>query len=491
MLLKRILPLSILFALFFSCERDNQFPVDVQANDFVWKGLNAYYLYQDQVDDLSDRRFSNDPQLLDYLTTFETPEDIFNSLVIGTDNRTRLRTDYNQVGVPPQRRGGFITGLEFAVIRDPGRLDSVVAYALDVLPMSNASSQMVSRGDFFYAVVDENNDTIRLAEDNYRDLLINYTQDTLKLLKTDFDGVDITITNEQVDLVKENYIHDPIHFRRTFNIGPLQIAYLMYHNDFSRNYINDINNEMFNFRAQGVNELILDLRYNVGSGSFASTVAELASMITSQFPDRVLMKETWNSKAQPWFEINQPDSLLTRFPTNLKEGQAINSLDLTDVYIILNGNGFSGSSAIELLINSLTPYVNVHVIGNTTIGDNLGSITLYDSPDYDPLQINPNHTYGLEPVVLTFSNSNDETYESGISPSLALCPIEDPLDLGELGETTDPILNQVLNYITTGSPGTSPACNPLDFELLYHSINEQRLFDSGIFIEQDLPNLGR
>ena len=491
MLLKRILPLSFLFALIFSCERDNQFPVDVQANDFVWKGLNAYYLYQDQVDDLSDRRFSNDPQLLEYLQTFETPEDIFNSLVIGTDTRSLLRTDYNQVGVPTEERSGFITGLEFAVIRDPGRLDSVLVYVLDVLPMSNASNQIVSRGDFFYAVVDDNNDTIRLAEDNYKDLLINYTQDTLKLLKTDFDGVDISITDEQVDLVKENYIHEPIHFRKTFNFGPSRIAYLMYHNDFSRNYIDDINNEMFNFRAQGVNELILDLRYNIGAGSLASTVAELASMITSQFPNGVLMKETWNSKAQPWFEINQPDSLLIRFPANLKEGQNINSLDLTDIYIILNGNGFRGSSTIELLINSLAPYVNVHIIGNTTLGDNLGSINLYDSPDYDPFQINPNHTYGLEPVVLTFSNSNDETYNSGISPNLTLCPIEDPLNLGELGETTDPILNQVLNYILTGFPGTSPVCNPLDLEILYHSINEQILIDSGIFIERDLPNLGR
>jgi C-terminal processing protease CtpA/Prc len=491
MLLRKILLFSFVFALFISCEKENPFPVDVQANDFVWKGLNAYYLYQDQVNDLSDRRFSNEPQLLNYLSSFETPEDIFNALRIGTDTRTQLLNDHTTADMEPAPRSAFTTGLEFAVTRDPSRMDSVIVYALDVLPMSFASTQMVSRGDFFYAVVDENNDTIRLAEDNYEDLLLNYPQDTLKLLKTDYDGMQLTITDEQVNLVRQNYQHNPIHFSRVIDLAPTQVGYLMYQNDFSRNYIQDLNTAMLNFRNAGVTELVLDLRYNIGGGSFASTVAELASIITRQFENQVLMKETWNSKAQPWFELNQPDSLLTRFPTQLQNGTAINSLNLTDVYIVLNGNRFNGSSTLELLINSLQAYVTVHIIGNTTTGDNLGSITLYDSPDYDPFQINENHTYGLQPAVLTFSNFNDEPYDSGISPTIALCPIEDPLELGELGETTDPILDRILNYITTGDMGMNPPCNPLEFEILYHSINAQRIPDTGIFIKQDLPNLGR
>ncbi len=72
-------------------------------------------------------------------------------------------------------------------------------------------------------------------------------------------------------------------------------------------------------------------------------------MITGQFPDEVVIKEEWNSKAQPWFLANQPDSLITKFPTKLNTTTDINSLNLTDVYIILNGDSFTGSSAIELL----------------------------------------------------------------------------------------------------------------------------------------------
>jgi hypothetical protein len=175
----------------------------------------------------------------------------------------------------------------------------------------------------------------------------------------------------------------------------------------------------------------------------------------------------------------------------LQNNETINSLNLTDVYIILNGNGFNGSSALELLINSLQPYINVHILGNTTRGDNLGSISLYDSPDYDIFNANLNHTYSLQPTVVTFSNNENETYETGIIPTIQLCPIEDPLNLGELGEITDPLLGEVLQYVTTGNTGVTLLCNPFELELVYNSINSQRIIDKGTFIKQNLPNLGR
>ena len=88
-------------------------------------------------------------------------------------------------------------------------------------------------------------------------------------------------------------------------------------------------------------------------------------------------------------------------------------------------------------------------------------------------------------------NKEDQTYSSGITPTVSLCSMEDPLNLGELGETSDPLLYEVLQYITTGDSGLNLACNPFELEMLYNSINSQRVFDQGTFIKQDLPNLGR
>jgi len=182
-------------------------------------------------------------------------------------------------------------------------------------------------------------------------------------------------------------------------LGVKKAGYLLYNNDFSANYIGDLNATMQEFKNESVNELIIDLRYSIGSDSYAKTISEIASMITGQFPNEIFIKETWNEKAQSWFELNQPDSVLTRYPTTIYNNETINSLNLSDVYIILNGEGFTGSSSIELLINGLRPYINVHVLGNTTSGSNLGSIYLYDSPDYDFNDVNTNHMYSVAPSV--------------------------------------------------------------------------------------------
>ncbi len=47
-----------------------KFRKNLVVHDFVWKGLNAYYLHQDEIADLADRRFSSDQELNAYLTTF-------------------------------------------------------------------------------------------------------------------------------------------------------------------------------------------------------------------------------------------------------------------------------------------------------------------------------------------------------------------------------------------------------------------------------------
>ena len=143
---------------------------------------------------------------------------------------------------------------------------------------------------------------------------------------------------------------------------------------------------------------------------------------------------------------------------------------------------------IFFAIGSLKSHINVHIIGNQTAGNNTGSITLYNSVDYDFILKNTSHTVALQPIVLSFFNKDDQTYENGFIPDIILCPNEDILDLGVLGDSSEPILERVLEAITSGSTGTSAACNSNNYTFLYNSINAQRAFDSGNFIKQNLPN---
>ncbi len=472
---------------FQHCSKDAyELPEDLIVHDFVWKGLNAYYLHQDQIDNLADRRFNSDEELNAFLRGFTDYNQLFNSLLLPSDVKSTLIEDYTLI-TTPEPRSSFTNGLEFTVFKEQDS-DTLLGATLDVLPLSYAASQNIARGDYFFAIVDTAKDTIALRADNYEDVLINYTQDTLKLVKAIYDGVDVTETNEVVELVKKNYTHPAIHLEKVISNGPNTIGYLMYNNDFSTNYSNDLNTTFLNFKNQSVNQLILDLRYNIGGGSFAENIAQLAQMITGQFPEETIIKEEWNAKAQTWFLENQPDALQTKFPTMLNETTPIESLNLTEVYIILNGNNFTGSSAVELLINSLKAHINVHVIGNQTAGNNTGAITLYDSDDYNFELKNEAHAVAIQPLVLSFLNNNDETYENGFSPNIDLCLQEIANELGVLGQDSDPILLRVLNYIATGNAVSNNNCNPNNIEYLYNSIDNQREIDKGVFIKQDLPN---
>ena len=471
----------IVAVFFIQCSKEFVLSENLVVKDFVWKGLNAYYLHQDKIADLADRRFNSDLELNTYLTSFPDYTTLFYSLLTAEDIKSSLLEDYSDLDIILPRTG-FLNGMEFGIIEAPGSTENVIGYITHILPNSDAYSKNIMRGDFFNAA----NGT-QLTKENFESILINGSN-SLSLTMVDFNGTIATPNSKIVALEKQNYAYDTVFLEKTFAIGVDKIAYLMFNNDLSKESINSLNEVFLKFKNQGVNELVLDLRYNISGGSFAQNITDLASIITGQFTDEVFIKEQWNAKAQSWFEANQPDSLLTKFPVKLNAFSDYNSLNLTTVYIILNGTNFSGASAIELLINSLNPYIDVQIIGTKTAGNNTGAMTLYNSEDYDfPLR-NETHTVALQPIVLSFFNKDDQTYENGFIPDIILCPNEDILDLGVLGDSSEPILERVLEAITFGSTGTSAACNSNNYTFLYNSINAQRAFDSGNFIKQNLPN---
>src|SRR5436190_8748738 len=56
-------------------------PHDLMVQNFVWKGLNLYYLWKDDVPDLADDKFKTQDQLNSYLYTKGTPEELFQDLL--------------------------------------------------------------------------------------------------------------------------------------------------------------------------------------------------------------------------------------------------------------------------------------------------------------------------------------------------------------------------------------------------------------------------
>lgn len=225
------------------------------------------------------------------------------------------------------------------------------------------------------------------------------------------------------------------------------------YNGFIANFDKELNNAIGQLKSQGITELVLDLRYNPG-GSVRSSIF-LSSMITGQFNTNVFSREKWNSKYQAYFQANDPESLINRFTDKLSDNTAINSLNLSKVYILTTEDT---ASASELVIHCLDAYIDVIQIGTNTTGKYTASITLYDSPDFGRTNANPNHKYAMQPLVLKSSNVNGiSDYFNGLAPDYAItyqtssgniAEGENLLNLGILGDVNEPFLEKALSLIT-------------------------------------------
>ena len=126
---KILLFLLCSFAL-YNCTKEDEIPVDVEINDFVWKAMNAYYLYQDQIPDLSDRRFNNQPELNNFLRGFPAANDLFTNLLFdrpNSDNKSVLIDDFNTITIPAPRTS-ITNGVEYGIIAEPGSATNVIRF---------------------------------------------------------------------------------------------------------------------------------------------------------------------------------------------------------------------------------------------------------------------------------------------------------------------------------------------------------------------------
>lgn len=436
---KLIIPslLLLLLALPFGCEDmdDNAVPSSLQVKDFVWKGMNLYYLWQADVPDLADDRFANQSQLNTFLETFENPTTLFNALRVPTST-DRFSVIYNDYSVLEGVLSGntLNNGMDYGLKYEDASQTAIYGWVRYIIPNSDASTKDIQRGDIFYAV-----DGTPLNNDNYRTLL---SSDTYTINLADYDNGNITPNGQSITLTKTNLAENPIFMNTVITQGTHKIGYLMY-NGFYSSYDSELNTAFGSFASQNVTDLVLDLRYN--SGGSVNTATKLASMITGQFPGQLFAKQQWNAKAQAYFLSNNPGSLENKFVTGL------NGLHLNKVYVLTTK---STASASELVVNCLKPYINVVQIGDITTGKNVGSITLYDSPTFAKTNVNPNHKYAIQPIVLKIVDKNGiGDYTAGISPTISLP--ENMNALGILGDVNEPLLNAAINQII-GSGKTLP-----------------------------------
>lgn len=415
-----------------NCTEKEDIPSDLEAQNFIWKAMNLYYLWQEEVIDLNDDRFSNQSELNDYLNN-KTPENLFESLLFSGDRFSWIVDDYIQL---EQQFAGVVetNGMEFGLVAITDDEEQIFGYVRYIIPGSDAATNGIQRGQIIYGI-----NGSQLTRSNYRDLLfntINYTIDFGTLTFND-DIPQVVENGEHTSLTKELLTENPVHTIEINEIDGHKIGYLLY-NQFTNEFDTDLNQAFAQFKNENITDLVLDLRYN-GGGS-VNTAVSLASMITGQFPNELYTTLSYNEKLNGEFGITSAN-----FQTNIASGQAINHLNLSKVYVLVTG---STASASELVINGLLPYIDVEIIGTTTVGKFVGSVTLYDSDNYGREGVNPNHTYAIQPIVSELKNklgenNNNLPFEPGINLP------EDYINLGILGDVNEPLFAAAIEEITS------------------------------------------
>ena len=342
------------------------------------------------------------------------------------------------------------TGMDFDLYLRAANSAGVIAQVLYVLPGSPAQLAGVKRGD----VITKVNGTV-LDTLNYSKLLFG-SAPTNSYGIADISSGQIVDSNVAKTVTATTFQENPVFMDSVYTVGSKKVGYLVY-NQFipgangsnANEYDAQIDAIFGKFKAQGVNELVLDLRYN--PGGYTSSSASLASNIGKGVSSNNLyFREEWNATITPLIKAD-PQGGDAFFVQNFVNKANNIGGNLSRVFVLTTGHT---ASASELIINGLRPYMTVTTIGTTSVGKNVGSITITDDTG--------KYAWGIQPIVFRSYNSlNQSDYWTGFVPAIT---VEEPLNLLPLGDTRESLLGTALAQITGTTAGGrvgSANANPL------------------------------
>lgn len=404
----------------------------LEINNWILSNMEAYYLWNEEISTETDKTLQ--------------PGKYFDQLLYKEEDRfSWIQDDFIELmnyisGVTTE------AGYDFNLYSfDKTNVVGCITY---IKPGTPAEAAGLKRGDFFMSINGTN-----LTTKNYSDQIALISEPHTLGKVTISDGK-LTDSTTPVSLSVIEYPENPLLLDTVYTIESKKIGYFVY-NFFARDseslgikYEKELNDLFGDFKTKGIDELIIDLRYN-GGGTIITAQA-LASMISNRSATDIFGYEKYNTELGRYLAATEgKDYNIFRFLNNIErydsqyepvETVAINKLtNLSKLYLIVTGRT---ASASELIINGLKPYMDVVLVGETTYGKNVGSITIYET-DPEKQKIN---TWGMQPIVLKAENvEHFSDYGNGFKPDIPANEFE--VGMLPLGDTNELMLSETLNHI--------------------------------------------
>ena len=425
--MKKILLLLFVITGFLSACRDKNVDpaTDLETSQWIVDQMKTWYYWNDKIPANPDLSLQ--------------PEALFNSLLYKFNATSRPDGDRfswiesDADALKAELSGSSkTTGMELRLFYYPTGGTNIVGLVAYTLPGSPAEKAGFKRGDIITRVDDK-----QLTASNYSDL-INSAAAKKYTLGALNEKDSIIETTTKRDVTPVDFQEDPVFYDTTFQYGSNKIGYLVYHQFIAsksgsdkKEYDQELDNVFASFKSQNVNSLILDLRYN--PGGYVSSATNLASLIGKGITSNdIFYYKEYNSTLTPVLEKKYGKEYF--YEKFASKSQSIGS-NLQHLIILTSTRT---ASASELLINGLKPFMTVTLIGDLTVGKNVGSVTLSD----DKKKVK----WGLQPIVTkSFNSQKKSDYNVGFTPDKT---VKEGLRLYPYGNPKDPLLGAALEVIT-------------------------------------------
>lgn len=412
--------ISLLLVVLTACQDDEGPNQNEIVNQWVYDTMDEAYYWTDQMPD--DVNKNQDP--FTFFKALKYSGDRFSAIV---ENYDELINSLNGI----ELEAGYEFGL---VANGPTEVVAVVTY---IKPNSPAAEEGLLRGDVITQINGQS-----MNRNNYIEVINQTGQDHTVTYSRYNESSQAFVEQSPLSLTAVQYSENPVYLDSVYTIDAKKIGYFVYNffSDGEQNFDNEVDQVFQNFKSEGITDLVLDLRYNSGGSIVSATnlASQLAPNVTSS---DVFYRNQWNDLYQNYWESQSGgEKQLTGYFS--EESGNVGTEIGSNVYIL---TGSRTASASELVINGLDPYMNVTIIGDTTVGKNVGSLPFKDNE-------NPDNTYGILPIVIRLANSQGYSdYSNGFRPLGDNLVNDFALPMAPLGSVDDPLLARALELIT-GTP---------------------------------------